>query len=206
MSFRPAQQIPNDNVEKYRQVAGPLFFVLGRGLTPVPRLCVGEARELAQIILEDESHRIGDHKGVPFREATYAGKHIFYRKLPKWLRGSDRVARIRSAVKIMMLAGFSQARACREIAIFDSKLGKSKRGRPVKSSQRTRQKHEIVRSLYNSFERRNPLRPSEDSADFVDAQTEFWFHYAATILAIRKRSKPGFLWPHGWQAKAAEQG
>jgi hypothetical protein len=169
-------------------------FLLGCGLTPVRELNLKRARELAEVILDDHATKIdsrkSEHRGLPFKEARYLGKHIAYAKLGSHLRGSDRAERIYATVKIFMRASLLQAEACKAVAtILGAKLGNSKRGRPVKS-RHPKQKHEIVRAIYNGYERRNPFPPSQDSADFIDSRAEFWFVYAVAVHAWRNGPWP----------------
>lgn len=182
----------------------PLYH-LGCGLTPVGELTVAEATELARIILEDEAVRVCKPKNSRDGEALYVGQHISYVKLPKYLRGSDRTERVYAAVKLFMRALLLQTTACKEVAkILGPKLGNSRRGRPVKDSRcRPQRKDEIVRSIYNSFEKRNPWPPPEESAAFVDSRAEFWFGYAMTIRATRKGSRESS--PSGWKPAPCAQ-
>lgn len=161
------------------------FFMLGCGLTLVPELSSEDARELAGIILEDKA--VKKHRAKRSALPRYVGKHIAYTGLGKWLRGSDKVDRVYASVKLFMRARLLESDACREVAkILRPRLGKSKRGRPAKKRHRRRQRHEIVRSICNSFARRNQWPPSEDSASFVDSRAEFWYQYAVIIREWRK--------------------
>jgi len=156
------------------------FFLLGCGLTPVPELSAADARQLARIILEDEAVKNDRPKGSTL--PAYAGKYITYTSLGKRLRGSDKVERMYASVRIFMRAQLFESDACREVAkILGSRLGNSKRGRPAKNPHHRKKKHEIVRSMYNSFARHNPWPPSENSATFVDSRAEFWYQYATII-------------------------
>ncbi len=175
------------------------FFLFGCGLTPVPELSDADARELARIILEDVAVKNDTPKGrtVP----AYSGKHISYTRLGKRFRGSDKAERVYASVKIFMRARLLQCDACREVAkILGFRLGNSKRGRPAKNPRHRKQKHEIVRSMYNSFARRNPWPPPENSATFVDSRAEFWYHYATTIRAWRNGSL--VICPREWKPAA----
>lgn len=162
-------------------------FQVGYSLTPVPRLAAADARELARIVLDDVAGRVRKPKNSRDGDALYVGKHIAYVKLAKHLRGSDAVERVYAAVNFFMRATLSLTKACKEVAkILGPKLGNSKRGRPVKGSpRRPRQLHEIVRSKYNSFVKRNPFPGSEDSAYFRDSRVEFWYSHAWRIRECR---------------------
>lgn len=168
-------------------------FLLGREKTLVPRLSFKDAEELIQILFDETVRRQG---------GVYRGKHIAYISLPKHLRGSDRSERLYAAVKLLMYAGLTEAQACRTIAEkLGPRLGNSKRGRPVeKPSRHRRSKAETVRALFHSFESRNPWRPSEDSANFVDVCVEKWFSYAWYIGASRRGMYAPWNSPPGWKA------
>ena len=126
-------------------------------------------------------------------------------KPQKYLRGSNRVERVYAAVKLLMRARLSQAKACKVVAkILGPRLGDTKRGRPPKSGRRRMgQEHETVRAIYNSFDKRNPTPPSQTSAEFVDARTECWFLVASGILAWR-RGRAEIL-PDCWRPCATAQ-
>lgn len=174
--------------------------MLGCGLTPVPELRAEDARELAGIILEDEAVKQDRPKGSAL--PRYIGKHIAYTGLGKWLRGSDKAERVYASVKLLMRARLLESTACREVAkILGHKLGNSKRGRPANGGHRRRQRHEVVRSMYNSFARRNPWPPSEDSASFEDSRAEFWYQYAVIIRESRKGRLTTS--PPGWKSAPA---
>ncbi len=179
---------------KHPEPAVP-FFWLGEGKTPVPQLAVEEAKTLVRHILRDEATSQG--RGKPA-----VGTHVLYQGRQQRWRGSDRVERIYASVRILMRTGQSQAQACRYIAdVPGFKLGTSKRGRP---SSRADNRHcepwQTIRSLFNNFSRRNPFR-NEDSAEFVDAITEKWFHYGLVLCRLQFGETSGWI-PEGWAPSA----
>jgi len=185
-------------------ISGALpVFMLGCELTPVPELGIDEARELVRIILEDTAIRNEKQKWSK-RGTSYVGKHIVYPHLPKRFRGSDKSERVYASVRIFMRVRLPESDACREVAkILGSKLGSSKRGRPAKNLHHARKRHEIVRSMYNSFARRNPWPPSQESATFTDSRAEFWFQYAAIIREWKKGRL--VICPPGWKPSPTAQ-
>lgn len=171
-------------------------FWLGCGKTPVPQLPVNAAKILVQYILRDVATSQGHGRPA-------VGRHIKYQRLPGWCRGSDRTERIYACVRILMRAGLSQPHGCRYVAsLLGSTLGSSKRGRPRShADRRASETWQTVRSLFNSFARRNPFS-SEDSAEFRDATSEKWFQYGLALWAWESGNGNGLLCPPGWEPSA----
>jgi hypothetical protein len=189
--------------------ADPPSFILGIGKTPVPQLSVEQCKIIVAYILRDEAISLGRERQRTIhpngREEVLSvravGTNIRYHgMLPKWCRGSDRVERIYASVRLLMRAGLSQVEACRRVAAsLHRRLGTSKRGRPrhhAEGGRDYRQPWHSVRSLFNSFSRRNPFA-NENSADFVDAITEKWFQYGLA-LAYWEQTGEFLVAPNGW--------
>jgi hypothetical protein len=178
------------------KVDGLPGFVLGVGKTPVPQLPVEDCKIIVGYILSDEAKSQG--KGKPV-----VGAHISYQGRRTWWRGSDRVERVYASVRLLMYAGVSQAQACRYVAkLLAPKLGGSKRGRPRSGTQQNAaEPWQTVRSLFNSFSRRNPFPTDEDLAEFVDAITEKWFQYGMVRWHLESgrlapsNCRPDARWP-----------
>jgi hypothetical protein len=134
--------------------------------SPLPTL--EEAVEFVSWVTSDLAQRTG--KRGHRQEQAMTGTYVSRQGKIEHLRGSDLSERIYVSVSSLQLAGENNHEACRRVAAeFESRLGKSRRGRP-RGSRRKPDFLDLVgsvRSRFNSFKRRHPWGKKLPDHDLV---------------------------------------